>query len=423
MAAPQSVVYGPADQAGTGAGPGGGHARRVLATAMLIPLVVGYLGIAAVLALITVTGGTFTLPGVLLAAGPAWLAAFHVPITITGHELGVLPLLPTALLLLLVARAARTAADRLDLTEPRAALRVVAPVTAAHAGLATLIALLATGPVTASPILAFAITGAFATAAATVGVARPCGLLSVALRRADHVVEVGLRAGRLATIGLVAVGALTFTVGLIASWSTSVALFRTGAPGFADGLGMLLLSVAYLPNVLVGTLSFTAGPGFGIGTVAIAQWRFHAGPIPAVPVLAPLPADEGHWWIFLMLLPAAVGVLTGLACRGVATQVIIRVRAVAIAALVAAVSWLVLAALAGGALAAGPFDPVIVPAGSLAASVFLLIAIPGALTVWLADRAPALLAPDDDDDYDEYEDDPPEEPEPEEEPEPDPDVT
>jgi hypothetical protein len=45
-----------------------------------------------------------------------------------------------------------------------------------------------------------------------------------------------------------------------------------------------------------------------------------------------------------------------------------------------------------------------VPAGSLAVSAFLAIAIPGALTVWLAGRTPALLGMDD-----EYEDAYPEE--------------
>jgi hypothetical protein len=392
-----------------------------LAVAAVGPVLTGYLGIAALFALITATaqGGRFSLPGALIAAGPAWLAGYHVPLTVTGHDLGVLPLLPTVLLLLLVARAARTAADRLDLVDPRSAIRVIGPVTATHAVFGTVIALLAAGPVTASPILAFTGTGVLAAVAATVGVARPCGLLPVALRRADHATETGLRVGVLAAIGLFAVGAVVFAVGLIASWSTAVALFRSAAPGFGSGIGMLLLSVAYLPNVLVGTLSFAAGPGFGIGAVTVAQWRFHAGPVPPVPLLAPVPAVEGHWWVFLMLLPAGIGVLAGIACRDVAAELLTRLRAVALSGLVAAVSWLVLAALVGGSLAAGPFNPVTVPAGSLAASVFLLVAIPGALTVWLAARVPALLALDEEYDEDEYEEDDEEEDEEPAEPEPD----
>jgi ABC-type Co2+ transport system permease subunit len=118
-----------------------------------------------------------------------------------------------------------------------------------------------------------------------------------------------------------------------------------------------------------------------------------------------------------MLLPAGIGVLVGMACRDVADRLMTRLRAVVVAALAAAVSWLVLAALAGGALGDGPFDPVIVPAGSLAVSVFLLIAIPGALTVWLAPRVPALLAIDDTDEIEEFEEEPETEEETEAEPE------
>ncbi len=399
MPAHQSVAHGVADQVR----PGLDDSRRLLVLAAVGPLVTGYVGIAALLGLITVTapGAVMSLPGVLTAAVPAWLAAYHVPVDIAGHELGVLPLLPTAALLLLVARVAGNAARRLDLTEPRSAGTVVGPIALAHAIFAMALAFLSGGA--ASPVLAFCFAGALAGAAATAGVAGPCALLPAAVRRADHATETGLRAGILAVSGLAAVGAVVFAVGLIASWSTSAQLFRVTAPGFGSGLGMLLLSVAYLPNTLIATLSFAAGPGFGIGAVSVAQWHFHAGPLPAVPLLAPLPAVEGHWWVFLMLLPAAVGVLTGLACRHV-SELAGRFRAVGVAALVTGVGWLILAAMAGGPLAGGLFDPVVVPAGSLAVSAFLAIAIPGTLTVWLAGRTPTLLGLDDDHD-DEYLDD------------------
>jgi hypothetical protein len=138
--------------------------------------------------------------------------------------------------------------------------------------------------------------------------------------------------------------------------------------------------------VVIGTLSFVAGPGFAIGQVAVGQWRFHSGAVPALPLLAPLPAAPGHWWVFLMLLPAGVGVLVGLACVGYVDRLAGRLRAVLVAALAAGGSWLVLAALAGGALAGGPFDPVTVPAGLLAVSVFAFVAVFGMVTVWLAGR-------------------------------------
>jgi hypothetical protein len=157
---------------------------------------------------------------------------------------------------------------------------------------------------------------------------------------------------------------------------------------------MFLLSTAYVPNALVGTLSFVAGPGFAIGRVSVAPWHFQAGPMPGIPVLAPLPVVEAHWWMFLMVLPVAVGVLAGLCCRTSPT----RLRSAGIAALVAALAWLVLAALAGGALAGGPFDPVTVPAGLLAVAVFGLVAVPGALTACLTGREqPSTEEPEPDD--------------------------
>ncbi|HKN96466.1 MAG TPA: DUF6350 family protein, partial [Pseudonocardiaceae bacterium] len=172
------------------------------------------------------------------------------------------------------------------------------------------------------------------------------------------------------------------------------------------GLGMCLLSLGFLPNVLIGTLSFAAGPGFAIGPVVLAQWHFHGGAVPAVPVLAPLPTDIADWWLFLMLLPAAVGVLVGLTCCRLDAPVTGRLRAVGVSALVTGVIWLVLAALAGGALAGGPFDPVTVPAGSLGVAVCLLVGVPAAVTVWVTGGT-ATVEPA------------PDEPEPEAEPEPD----
>lgn len=351
------------------------------------PLVTGFVGIAAMLALVMATapGATVSTAGVLRAACVAWLAGYHVPVHVAGHELGMLPLLPSVFLLALVARVAGTTAARLDWTTPRAGALLVGVIGAAHGVFAVALAVLSGG---ASPVVAFFAAGVLASAAATVGTARQCGLDAAVLSRTDAAAETGLRAGVLAVATLAAVGAVVFAAGVLVSWSRVVALFSLSAPGFGAGLGMWLLSLAYLPNVIVGTTSFAAGPGFAIGHTVLAQWRFHGGPVPAVPVLAPLPSVEAHWWVFLMVLPISAGVLAGLRCR-VLPGPAARLRAVGVAAVLAGVSWLVLAALSGGALAGGPFDPVTVPAGSLAVAAALFVAVPGAVTVLSAGRGTA----------------------------------
>ncbi|MER6895510.1 hypothetical protein ABT261_17555, partial [Amycolatopsis sp. NPDC000740] len=81
---------------------------RVLLVAALGPLVTGYAAVATLLALVTLTAqhAIFSAGGVLLSAGPGWLAAYQVELGIGGHPLGMLPLLPTVGVVLLVARAA-----------------------------------------------------------------------------------------------------------------------------------------------------------------------------------------------------------------------------------------------------------------------------------------------------------------------------
>ncbi|HEX3648964.1 MAG TPA: DUF6350 family protein, partial [Pseudonocardiaceae bacterium] len=319
----------------------------------------------------------------------------------------VLPLLPTIGVLALVARSAGNAARRLDWDTPRAAARLIGAIGCTHGAFGVFVALVCLGwTVTATPVIAFFGAGTLAALAAAVGTARQCGLLAAVLSRTDVATEMGLRAGRIALVALCGVGAVGYTIGLIGSLPTVVRLFGAVAPGAGGGLGMFLLCLAYLPNVLIGALSFTAGPGFAVGSYALAQWRFHDGARPAVPVLAPLPDAVADWWVFLMLLPAAVGVLAGLACRRVDGTVVDRLRAVAVAALVAGIGCLVAGALAGGALAGGPFDPVTVPAGSLGVAVCLLIGVPAAVTVWVTGRTPTVEPVDD-------------EPEPEAEPESD----
>jgi hypothetical protein len=137
--------------------------------------------------------------------------------------------------------------------------------------------------------------------------------------------------------------------------------------------------LAYLPNAMVGALSFASGPGFSIGPASIAPFAFHGGAVPAVPLLAAVPAAAAHWWFVLLALPAAVGVLVGLVARGWDQPWTARLRAIAVAGLVAGGGCLVLAALSGGALAGGPFDPVTVPAGLLGATAFGWITVAGGL--------------------------------------------
>ena len=99
--------------------------------------------------------------GVVAAALPAWLAAHQVPVVIGGLELGMLPLLPTALMMLIAARAASGAAERLRLAGPWQAGQAVVAIAVAHGGCGLAVALAVSGHgVSVDPLAALLLPGA-----------------------------------------------------------------------------------------------------------------------------------------------------------------------------------------------------------------------------------------------------------------------
>lgn len=357
---------------------------RVLLFAALAPLVTGYALVATLLALITVSAerARFTVIGVVLSAGPGWLAAHQVPIDIGGKPFGVLPLLPTIGLAVLIARTAGGAAQRLGLRSLRQAMPVVVVIGFAHATFGVLIALIANSKqVGVSAFTAFAVPGLFAAAAAAAGLAERCGLVELAGEYLDPLALRGLRAGALGLAALLAAGAVTCTLSLALSWSTVDDLFE---PAFGSSLGLFLLSLGYLPNAVVAGLSFASGPGFSIGSVTVTPFGFTGGAVPGVPLLAGVPDHHAVWWPVLLLLPAAAGLLVGWSVRKIDDDPVARLRTVAVAGAIVGFGCVVLGTLAGGRLGHGPFDPVSVPVGIASVIAFAWIVIPGCFVAFFA---------------------------------------
>ncbi|MEV7091586.1 DUF6350 family protein [Amycolatopsis sp. NPDC051045] len=367
-----------------GVEPAGAARLRILLAAALGPLVTGYTAVATVLALVALTAGrtAFSGTGVLLAAGPGWLAAHQVPLGLGGHPLGVLPLLPTLGVVALGARTASGAARRLGCRSFREALPVLVTITGAHAVSGLVVALCAQGsPVTANPVTAFAVPGLLAAAASCAGITRSCGLPDVAAERLDPLALRGLRAGAMGLAVLVTCGAAVFTVATGLSWGTVSDSYE---PGFGTSFGLFLLSLLYLPNAVTAALSFVAGPGFSVGSLTVGMFGYHGGSVPAVPLLAGLPEHHAAWWPALLVLPAAAGALTGWSLRKVDAEPAQRIRAVAVAGAVVALGCVVLGTLAGGRLGDGPFDPVSVPVGVASVVAFCWIVIPGSFVAFFA---------------------------------------
>ncbi|OXM73841.1 hypothetical protein CF166_07840 [Amycolatopsis sp. KNN50.9b] len=360
---------------------------RVFAAAVLGPIVTGYVVVAALFGLVTAMASVaeFSVGGVLRAAGPGWLAAYQVPLTIAGRPLGVLPLLATIGACALVARSAANATQRLGYREPGATVPLIAAVTSAHALAGLGIALFGDNAgVRVEPLSAFAVPAVLAGAAAAAGAASRSGVAAAIRDYLDPLAVRGLRAGALGLAGLLAAGALVHTVGLVLASGTIRELFADNAPGFGSGAGMLLLSLGYLPNAVVGGLAFVTGPGFSIGSFSLTAFSFTGGPVPGLPVLAGVPEHAAPWWPVLMLLPAAVGALLGWTLRHADENPLARLRIVGIAGALVGFGCVLLGTLAGGRLGGGAFDPVTIPVGLTSVAAFGWIAVPGGLVAWFA---------------------------------------
>jgi hypothetical protein len=364
---------------------------RVLATAVVGPLITGYAAVAALLALITAVASRahFTTTGVLAAAAPGWLAAHQVPVRIEGHVLGALPLLPTIASAVLVGRTSAGAVHRLGLHTPRHAAVVITAVAGGHALTGVLLALsCAGGPATVDPLAGFYYPALVAAGAATIGVARPTGLLDLLRARMDEVALCGLRAGLLAVACLLTAGTLVVLLGLVASLSSVRAAFAHNAPGPGSGLGLLLLSAGYLPNAVVAGVSFAAGSGFSMGTISLGPLHFTSAPVPGLPLLAALPSRAAAWWALLLVVPVGIGVLIGRRLRDAADEPLARLRGAAVATGVVALTFVIMAGSAGGALGGGRYDPVDLHAASLSIALVAFVGVTAAVIAWFGGPRP-----------------------------------
>ena len=361
-----------------------------------LPAVVGYIAAVAALGLIGLASGAASgadsvMTQVAQVGAVGWLAAHHVPLIIDGSPLGVLPLLPTMLLGALVARGAAGAAVRSRIHQPAEAGWLAAAIAGTHGVVGAALALLATPvTITADPVQAAVWCALIAGVAAGVGLARPCGLLPAVLHRAPDWVRPGLVIGAWGSAVLLAAG---LTVVLIGLGVSAPEAFQMSGSDAGSAFGLTLLSIGYLPNAAIAGLSWLAGSGFSIGTLSVSPVAMVVAPVPELPLLAALPQGPVQpWWGVVLASPLLTGVAMGRRGVAAASDLVVRLRVLGVAAAVLAFASAVLAALAGGRLGSARFDPVDVASGSLAVALLGATLLGGCAATLLSTQAAPLPA-------------------------------
>lgn|GEM_PF-2148823 len=362
--------------------------RVLIACGMGTVLVSYALLVPAAAAVVFTAGSGLSLDGVFAAAIPLWLAAHQIPLVLEGQPLSVLPLLPTGAVFGVVVLGAGWAVRRLDGRFRTDAGAVLASIAGGHAAVAVLGSALLprTAEVTAAPWAAVVGGALVAGSAAAVGLLRANGLPAGRVERLPDWVLPGLRGSAVAVVGLLAVGAAILTSALVLRGPDVADAYARLAPGLGAGVGVALLSLAYLPNAIIAGAGWALGAGVTVGTATSSPFVTFPAETSSFPLLAAVPTSAAPSWAAAVLaLPAAAGVLTGLLCRR-QVEGPARWRAAATATVVAAAAFGLLATLAGGRLAAGAFDPVRVPAELVVLAVLFLVGVPALVVAGIRPR-------------------------------------
>ncbi len=356
--------------------PAAARRLRVLFGAAVGSVLTSYLSMEVVAALAGATASVRPAPVEVLTAGiPLWLAAHQVPLTLTGAPFGVLPLLPTAGVVVLAANFAAAAIGKLGGRWGGEAAWVVATLAAAHASLAVLGTALPTEPAHAEPWPALLGAGLVGAGGAGLGVLREVGSPAW-WPAAPSWLRAGLTSASTGAVALFAAGALMLFARLMAAAGTVRDGFAVW-PGLGAGIGVIVLSVCYLPNALVAVVSWLAGPGVVIGAAVASPLTVSVGPLPPIPLLAAMPTSQPPGWVAaVFVLPVTAGVLVGLGCRRSEDDPMVRLRAVAVAVAAVAVGFAIAASVVSGRLASGPSDPVELPALSGALALLGWLGVP-----------------------------------------------
>ncbi|MEU2174296.1 DUF6350 family protein [Nocardia sp. NPDC019219] len=332
-----------------------------------------------VLVLGTLLAAGSDLDGASGAVAASWLAVHQVPLVIGKTSLGLLPLLPTALLVWLAARESARA------VEPQCTRADLGWIVGAAVGgplLVTSVCLAVTedasGVIALQPpntLAAFAWVAALYLLAAAIGIAvRLRQQLFALLRMPDWVVSGLYGAGR-STLRLLVCATAVAVISFLAHIPRLGEMYRS-AGDFGGVVGLTVLSLAYLPNLVIQTVGVLVGSSAQIGVASFGVFSVVGGPIPAFPLLAAVPTGPAAgWWPVLLLIPAAVGVLGGLDLARTSTDRITAPWATLTSAALAALALTVAGMVAGGDLGEVGRVGLDLPIFTLVA--FAWLAIPG----------------------------------------------
>ncbi|MDP3972224.1 MAG: DUF6350 family protein [Candidatus Nanopelagicales bacterium] len=341
---------------------------------------VGLLGVGLVVTLGWVLGaGTGDILPAFRFVGLAWLVTHHVPVTVGEGTVSLLGLGLMVIPGLVLWRAGRWAARRSAACDWRSTRTATGFAAGVYATIALVVATFSQpGGAQAGPIRSLAAGGLMTIVVFGAACSREAGLWPAIGVRVAPPVRQWLRAAGAAILTMVAGVAALIALALVVGFSRARELTEALDPGLTGGILLVLLSVVYLPNLIIWGFGYVTGVGFSIGAGSVSPLASDGGNLPAFPLFAAVPDAADPWRLVVLTVPLAAGVVSGLVLHpdepgSLRDRRAWRARAWSGALVFVAVA--ILAAMSGGSLGAGNLSELGPPvfATALAAS-FLVTA-------------------------------------------------
>jgi hypothetical protein len=244
-----------------------------------------------------------------LAVG-MWLYAQHVPLELGAFSLGVVPLGLMLIPGLLCYAGGRQVARVVKPTSLADVTRAVIPYALVYGVLAAVTAgLVRSEIVQPAPRTAFFAAGFIALVAGGLGLLHSAHLLSEAIARVPIVIRDLIAAATTGLVTVMLLSAMFTALALAVGFPDSVEMYRALDAGWSGGLALVLLTVAFIPNLVVWTASFTTGVGFSVGaTGSVSPQGVDYGALPIFPPFAALPPEgDAGGLAFIALLAPLLG--------------------------------------------------------------------------------------------------------------------
>jgi Family of unknown function (DUF6350) len=129
-------------------------------------------------------------------------------------------------------------------------------------------------------------------------------------------IATALTGGAAAAFAVIAAASIAVALMLATGYARVITLYESLQAGVAGGIALTLAQLALIPNVVLWGASWLVGPGFAIGTgSSVSPLGTSLGPIPALPLLGPLPQGELTFGLLGVLVPVLAGFLSAVALQ------------------------------------------------------------------------------------------------------------